>query len=116
MVPIYRTDGEWVAVYQKGHIFNIDGEWVGFVTGRDVYDTSGMYLGFLSDDRRLLRTRSRPPARARLQSPPRPEAPEIPATMPLAPLLPSLPYSIIDLFEEMSERLSFVSDTRPDMD
>jgi hypothetical protein len=116
MVPIYRTDGEWVAVYQKGNLFNVDGEWIGFVKGRDVYDTSGMYLGFLSDDRRLLRTRSRPPTRARLQPSPRPETPEIPANMPLAPLLPSLPYSIIDLFEEMPERLSFVSETRPDMD
>jgi hypothetical protein len=75
-----------------------------------------MYLGFLSDDRRLLRTRSRPSTRARLQPPPKPEPPEIPATMPLAPLLPSLPYSIIDLFEAFPERLSYVSETRPDME
>ena len=116
MVPIYRTDGEWVAVYEKKHLFNIDGGWLGFVSGRDVYDPSGMYLGFLSDDRRLLRTRSRPPTRARLQPPPRPETPEIPATMPFAPLLASLPYSIIDLFETFPERLSYVSETRPDME
>ena len=116
MVPIYRTDGEWVAVYEKSHLFNIDGEWIGFVTGRDVYDTSGMYLGFLIDDRRLLRTLSRPPTRARLQPPPKPTTPEIPATMPLAPLLASLPYSIIDLFETFPERLSYISETRPDME
>jgi hypothetical protein len=116
MIPIYRTDGEWVAVYNKGHLFNVDGEWVGFVSGRDVYDPSGLYLGFLSDDRRLLRTRSRPAKRPRLQPPLRPERPEIPATMPLAPLLPSLPYSIVDLFEEMPERLSYISETRPDME
>ena len=54
MEPIYRSDGEWVAVYEKGHVFNVDGEWLGFVRGRELYDTSGQYVGFLSDDRRLL--------------------------------------------------------------
>lgn len=116
MVPIYRSDGEWVAVYEKGHIFNVDGEWIGFVSGRDVYEPSGRYLGFLSDDRRLLRTRSRPAERPRLDPPERPSTPKMPASMPLAPLLPSLPYSVIDLFEAFPERLSYISETRPDME
>ncbi len=116
MVPIYRSDGEWVAVYLKGHLFNVDGEWIGFARGREIYDTNGMYLGFLSNDKRLLRKRSLSEKRARLQAPPRPERPEIPANMPLAPMMPALPYSIIDMFEEYPERLMFISDTRPDME
>lgn len=116
MVPIYRTDGEWVAVYTKGNIFNVDGEWVGFTVGRDVYDSGGLYLGFLSDDKRLLRKRTRPTEKLRLEPPPRPKRPKIPANMPLAPLLRSLPHQIIDMFEEYPERLMFVSETRPDME
>lgn len=116
MIPIYRTDGEWVAVYTNGHIFNVDGEWIGFTVGRDVYDTGGLYLGFLSDDKRLLRKRTRPVDKLHLEPPPRPERPKLPANMPLAPLLPSLPHQIIDMFEEYPERLIYVSETRPDMD
>ena len=116
MVPIYRTDGEWVAVYIDGHVFNVDGEWIGFTVGREVYDTGGLYLGFLSDDKRLLRKRTRPVDKLRLEPPPRPERPKIPASMPLAPLLPSLPHQIIDMFEEYPERLIYVSETRPDME
>ena len=116
MVPIYRTDGERVAVYFKGQVFNVDGEWIGFAVGRDVYDTGGLYLGFLSDDKRLLRKRTRPADKLRLEPPPRPERPKIPANMPLAPLLPSLPHQIIDMFEEYPERLMYVSETRPDME
>ncbi len=116
MQPIYRSDGEWVAVYIEGNIFNVDGEWLGFVSGREVFDSAGQYLGFISDDKRLLRKRSlseRPP---RLQPPPRPERPRLPTNMPLAPLMRNLPHNIIDLFEEYPERLIYVSETRPDMD
>lgn len=116
MEPIYRSDGEWVAVYHKGHVFNVDGEWIGFVVGREVYDNGGLYIGFLSDDRRLLRTRTRPTDKPRKTPPPRPPRPNIPASMPLAPLLRALPYSIIDMFEEYPEKLMFISETRPDMD
>jgi hypothetical protein len=116
MVPIYRSDGEWVAVYYNGNLFNADGEWIGFLHGREVFDTSGLYLGFLSDDRRLLRKRSKPSIRPRLQPPPQPERPKIPANMPLAPMLRSLPYQIIDMFEEYPDRLTYISETRPDME
>ena len=115
MEPIYRSDGEWVAIYERGHLYNIDAEWIGFVVGREVYDTGGVYLGFLSDDRRLLRKRTRPVNRRR-PSPPRPGRPKIPAFMPLAPLLRVLPHQIIDLFEEHPEKLRYVSETKPDMD
>ncbi|MCI0397310.1 MAG: hypothetical protein L0332_17515 [Chloroflexi bacterium] len=116
MIPIYRTDGEWVAIYDKGHIFNVDGEWIGFVAGREVFDPGGQYLGFLSDDQRLLRKRSlsnEPPHR---QPPPRPERPKMPINMPLAPLMRELPHQIIDMFDEYYDRLMYVSETRPDMD
>lgn len=113
--PIYKGNGEWVAVYSQGHLFNIDGEWLGFVKGREVYDPGGGYLGFLSDDRRLLRER-RPPQKSRLAPPPRPPRPPLPSSMPLSPLLRALPYRYIDMFEEYPERLIYISETRPDMD
>lgn len=116
MVPIYRSDGEWVAVYEKGHLFNSDSEWIGFVVGREVYDTGGVYLGFLSDDKRLLRKRTRPTNKPRRVPPHRPKRPRLPSSVPLAPLLKALPHQIIDLFETHPERLRFVSETRPDMD
>jgi hypothetical protein len=116
MEPIYRSDGDWVAVYHSGHLFNVDGEWIGFVRGREVFDTSGLYLGFLSDDRRLLRKRSNPDERPHLQPPPEPERPNIPISMPLAPLFRSLPYQIVDMFEHSPDRLTYISETRPDME
>ena len=115
MVAIYRSDGEWVAVYLDGQLFNADGEWIGFTVGREVYDTSGLYLGFLSNDKRLFRKRS-PEKHPRQNPPPRPERAELPSFMPLAPMLASLPHQIIDLFEEHPEKLIYVSETRPDMD
>ncbi len=115
MIPIYRSDGEWVAVYDKGHLFSVEREWLGFVIGREVFDPSGDYLGFLSDDHRLLRKRTL--RELSHHSPPlRPPRPILPANMPLAPLLRALPYQIIDVFEEYPERFIFISETRPDMD
>ncbi|MEM7113847.1 MAG: 4-fold beta flower protein [Chloroflexota bacterium] len=116
MEPIYRSDGEWVAVYEKGHVFNVDGEWLGFVHGRELYDTSGMYVGFLSNDRRLLRKRTLAEEKARQAVPERPLRPRIPASMPLVPMLRALPYSLVDLFEEYPERFTYISETRPDME
>jgi hypothetical protein len=116
MIPIYRSDGEWVAAYEKGHIFNVDGEWIGFIVGREVFDTGGSYLGFLSDDRRLLRKRTRPIDRPMMKPPPEPLRPKLPTAVPLAPLFPTLPHQIIDMFEEFPEKLAYVSETRPDMD
>jgi hypothetical protein len=116
MEPIYRSDGEWVAVYERGHLFTTDGEWLGFVAGRRVFSTAGEYLGFLSDDRRLLRRRHVEEDLPRRPVPPRPTAPQIPISVPLAPLLRELPFHIIDVFEEEGGRLLFVSETRPDME
>jgi hypothetical protein len=116
MVPLYRTDGAWVAVYQQGHIFNVEGEWIGFVVGREVYDPTGEYLGFLSDDRRLLRKRTLSDLPPRQTPPATPERPTLPGHMPLAPLMRELPHPVVDVVEELADRLSYVSETRPDMD
>jgi|SRR5688572_15841558 hypothetical protein len=116
MVPIYRTDGEWVAVYKDGHIFSTEGEWIGFIAGREVFDTAGQYLGFLSDDRRLLRKRTLSLEPPHQPPPPRPERPQMPVSMPLAPLMRELPHQIIDVFEEFPDRLLYIAETRPDMD
>jgi hypothetical protein len=115
MTPIYRSDGEWVAIMHQGHLYNVDGEWLGFLIGKDVYDPQGRYLAYISDDRRLLRTRREPRDQPRKTPPPRPERTRFPSSMPLAPMLPALSYSIIDMFEEYPERLMYISDTRPDM-
>ena len=116
MEPIYRTDGEWVAVYTEGNIFSVGSQWLGFVVGREVYDTGGDYLGFLSDDRRLLRRRRSDKQPERRQPPPRPERPVLPANMPLAPMMRELPFGIVDVFEEEGDKILFVSETRPDME
>ncbi len=116
MQPIYRSDGEWVAVFHKGNLFNVDGEWLGFVEGREVYNPSGQYIGYLSNDRRLLRKRSESAKRPRKPPPPRPSRPSLPSGMPLSPMMRALPYGIIDMFEEFPDQLLFISDTRPDME
>jgi hypothetical protein len=116
MEPIYRSDGEWIAVYEGGHLFTIEGDWLGFVAGRRVFSTAGEYLGFLSDDRRLLRRRHVDDDLPRRAVPPKPTQPEIPMSAPLAPLLRELPFHIIDVFEEEGDRLLFVSERRADME
>ena len=116
MEPIYRSDGQWVAVYEKGHLHNVDGEWLGFVIGREVFDPGGLYVGFLSDDRRLLRKRALSDDPPRVPAPPEPGRLKTPGNVPLAPLLRELPFQIIDVFAELPERIAFISETRPDMD
>ena len=64
--PIYRSDGEWVAIQHKNHLFNIDREWIGFIVDGHVYEPySGRYLGKVSQDRRLIRQRTLFPSGAR---------------------------------------------------
>lgn len=116
MEPIYRSDGEWVAVYHKGQLFSREGEWIGFVVGRDLFDPDGKYVGFLSDDRRLLRKRVIDDLPVEQEPPAAPSRPRIPSRMPLAPLMRSLPYHIVDIFEEFPERFEYIDETRPDME
>lgn len=116
MEPIYRSDGEWVAVYEKGHLWSSEGDWIGFVAGRRVFNTGGEYVGFLSDDRRLLRRRTESDDLPRRKPPARPERSDFPGTFPLAPLFRELPFNIVDVFEEEGSTLLYVSETRPDME
>jgi len=116
MVPIYRSDGEWIAVYHDGHLFNVDRDWIGFVVGENVFDTAGSYLGFLNDDMRLLRRYSIQDAPPRRVPPARPEAPEMPAGMRLPPIFKPIPSFLVDVFEEFPERFTGIADTRDDME
>lgn len=116
MVPIYRTDGEWVAIFQQGHLFNVEGTWLGFAVGREIFDPNGNYIGFLSDDQRLLRTRTEPGRMPRYRPPEAPCRPAMPSRVRLAPMLRPLPYHMIDLFEEFPERFSYISESQPDME
>ncbi len=116
MVPVYRSDGEPIAVIHLGGLYNIDGEWVGDLRGQEVYGINGEYVGFISQDHRLLRAR-RPPDRPAITPPAvPPRLRGIPVRFPLAPLFKQLPYDVIDVFEENPERFKYVSELRPDMD
>ena len=105
-----------MGIYKGGHLFNTTGDWLGFVVGREVFSPGGDYVGFLSDDRRLLRRRVVNKTGHYYDPPPPPERPSLPETVPLAPLLRELPFHIVDVFEEMGEKLTYISDTRPDME
>ena len=116
MQPIYRSDGQVVAVVHQVHLYNVDGEWIGTLRGAEVYGITGEYLGYLSEDRRLLRVR-RPTERTPIVPPPMPaRLRDIPGHFPLAPLFKQLPFGLIDVFEEFPEQFTFVSDLRPDME
>ncbi|MBN1315404.1 MAG: hypothetical protein JXA42_08050 [Anaerolineales bacterium] len=116
MQPIYRSDGEAVAVVHRGHLYNIDGEWIGVLIGAEIYGHNGEYIGFLSEDRRLLRTR-RPPKKQQIRQPPLPpHLKGIPERFPLAPLFKQLPYGLIDIFEEFPNRYKYIAEVRSDMD
>jgi hypothetical protein len=115
LAPIYRTDGEWVALLQGRYLYNTRGEWIGWLEGRDVYSRDGEYVGYLSDDQRVLRTRIRT-QRPLHTSPPVPPAVRPPATVPLPPLFAELPWQIVDVFDEDPRIFDYVSDLRPDWD
>ena len=117
MHPIYRSDGEVVAVVHRGYLYNIDGEWIGQLRGAEVFGASGEYMGYLSQDRRLLRKRN--PTKRPHVPPPTPwpsSLKSIPERFPLATLFKQLPFSVIDVFEEFPERFRYISELRPDLD
>ncbi len=116
MVPIYRSDGEWAAVYHQGHVFSVDGDWLGFVVGQELYSPVGVYVGYLSHDHRLLRRRVLAEEPPRRQPPPKPDTPRLPASVPLAPMLSELPFHTIDMFIEHPNQFRYISGTRPDME
>lgn len=117
MEPVYRSDGEVVAVIHEGNLYNIDGAWIGVLLGAEVYGFGGEYIGYLNVERRLLRSR-RNPDREPIAPPeklPR-HLRGMPEFFPMAPLFKQLPYSVIDVFEEYGEKFTFISSLRPDLD
>lgn len=116
MHPIYRSDGQVIAVVHQGNLYNVDGDWLGCLQGAEVFGFEGEYLGTLSEDRRLLRSR-RPGQRERIPRPePAPRLRGIPEMFPLAPLFSQLPYGVVDVFEEYPHLFDFVGETRQDLD
>jgi hypothetical protein len=111
--PVYRTDGEWVAVLHSGNLFDTMGEWIAWLDGNEVYSLEGEYIGFISEDGRLLRQRVLSYRKRRI-------APtEIPPyepleTVPLPPMFAELSYSIVDVFEEEPDLFTRIHELRPD--
>jgi hypothetical protein len=111
--PVYRTDGQWMAVLYEGNLFDTMGEWVGWLDGNDVYTLDGEYIGFMSGDGRLLRQRVLPYHKRR--NPPTQTPPFKPLqTVPLPPMFPELDFSIVDVFEEQPNILALIHELRPD--
>jgi hypothetical protein len=111
--PIYRSDGECMAVVYQGHLFDTQGEWVGWLDDADVFNLEGEYVGYISDDGRLLRQRVLPYRKHRRPPTQKPHY-QPPQTIPLAPLFAGLSYSTIDVFEENPDIFALVHELRPD--
>jgi hypothetical protein len=111
--PIYRTDGEWMAILYQCNLFDTMGEWIGWLDGSDVYTLDGEYVGYISRDGRLLRQRT-VPYRQRRTPPAEPPPFKAPEIIPLPPMFAELSYSVIDVFEEQPDAFGLVSELRPD--
>jgi len=120
IIPIYTTKGDADAYLYYPYIFNRLGDWIGWVTPeREVYSVLGNYVGFLTNEPRILRTRSTSSTKPRQNPPPPPRDRIYPsATVPLAPLMSELSFSQIDVLLDEPERLHAPDsgDLRPDMD
>ncbi len=121
LIPLYTSHGDWAGIFYQGNLFNQSGEWVGWVLPgtNQVYSVVGDYIGWLSNDFRVLRKRATSNLIPRRPPPPTPPRIKVPPSVPLAPLLADLRFDVVDVFEEMPERLhtlDFIEETRPDMD
>ena len=107
IIPIYTTRGDAEAFLVYPYLYNRLGEWVGFVQpNREVYSVLGYYIGELSNDKRIVRKRALDEVKDRLKPPPAPPTRlRLPATIPLPPMMAELPHSMIDVLEDMPERL-----------
>jgi hypothetical protein len=104
-IPIYTTKGDWFALLHSPYIYNTRGEWIGWIVEtNDVFDVEGVYVGWLSDEKRILRKRSKNKYERRTPPNP-PDRIRAPATIPLPPLMRELPYGVIDVLEEEPNRL-----------
>jgi len=106
VIPIYTSKGDAEAFLVFPFLFNRSGEWIGWVTPkREVYSVMGYYVGQLSDDTRIIRTRSHNEHKPRLQPPSKPGKIVTPSPIPLAPMMSDLPLSLIDVLQDEPERL-----------
>jgi hypothetical protein len=105
-IPIYNSKGDTEAYLVYPNLFNRSGEWIGFVTReREVYSVYGQYVGWLSDDPRILCTRSYPYDKPKKKSPQQPEKIRTPSLGPLAPMMPELGFDVLDVLQDDPDRL-----------
>src|SRR5690606_29721828 len=119
IISIYTTKGDAEAFVQYTYLFNRSGEWIGFVISkREVYSVLGEYVGMLTSDPRIVRKRATSTLKQRLQIPAKPSRIRVLSTVPLPPMMPELSHSLIDVLQDMPERLHTTDsgDTREDMD
>jgi hypothetical protein len=118
-IPIYTTPGDWSALLVFPYLFNTVGEWIGWVTQeRQVFDVNGVYVGWLTSEPRILTRRIHDGPLPRKEPPDAPNRIRPPATVPLPPMMAELPFEIIDVLDEIPERLhtSDAAGYREDMD
>lgn len=118
-IPIYNTKGDADAFLLYPYLFNRTGDWIGFVTPqRDVYSVLGEYVGTLTNDPRIVTKRAMDETKPRVSPPPAPRKVQPPVNVPLAPLMPELSHSLIDVLQDIPERLHTLDsgEFRQDMD
>lgn len=119
IIPVYSSRGEAEVFLVFPYLFNRTGEWVGWVTPqREVYSVLGNYVGTLTNDPRIVRSRSDDMIRPRLNVTPPPGRLTMPANLPLAPMMSDLTHSMVDVLLEEPERLHTMDsgELREDMD
>lgn len=105
-IPIYNSKGDTGAYLVYPYLFNRGGEWIGFVTReREVYSVYGQYAGYLSDDPRILCTRSYPYDKPKMKPPQPPGKIRTPSLGPLAPMMAELGFGVMDVLQEDPDRL-----------
>lgn len=101
LVPIYTTRGDLGAILRYPNLFNPSGEWIGWVTAeREVYSIYGSYVGQISNEWRILRSRSLDVTHPTRQPPNDPGSLTPPAHFPLPPMMAELTYNQMDVLEE----------------
>jgi hypothetical protein len=121
LIPLYTSHGAWAGAFYDGNLYNQSGEWIGWIAPgtNQVFSVVGEYVGWLSKDFRVLRKRATTNLVPRRLPPAQRPRIKLPASVPLAPMMADLRFDIVDVFEEMPERLhtwDFIEETRPDMD
>ncbi|MEN8098249.1 MAG: hypothetical protein ABFQ89_04175 [Chloroflexota bacterium] len=116
MKPIFRSDGEVMAVEHQGHLYSVEGDWLGEIRGHAVITDNGRKLGYLSPDQRLLNERT--PRGNERQVPGRRQRilHSIPMSFKLPPMFKNIPFHIIDVFEEHPNLVQKARELRPDIE